>query len=70
MNEKVRLENMRMDLRKEITIQISKFNYEHALEHSSDLVKVSKRLFFHFPALHFYAYAIDCMLMIKCQIRN
>ena len=61
---------MRADLRREITLSISNFDYQNALTHSSDLVKISKRLFFHFPALHFYAYAVDCMLMIKCQIRN
>jgi hypothetical protein len=68
--EKVMLENTKIDLRQQTVINISKFQYEAALTCTYDLVKISKRQFFHEPGMYFYAYVVDTMLMIKCQIRN
>jgi hypothetical protein len=64
------LENMKVDLRKDTILKISTFEYDQALTNAYDLIKISKRLFFHEPGVFFYAYTVDTMLMIKCQIRN
>lgn len=57
---------MKVELRKNTILYISKFEYKNALTSSYDLIKISKRLFFHEPGVFFYSYAVDTMLMVKC----
>lgn len=70
MKDKSQFKNSLTKLRKKTIIYLSNYNYEGALLSCRDLLKITKRLFFHEPGGYFYTYISDSLLFVKCLLRN
>lgn len=68
-NQQTHYDEARSQLRKEIVVLMSKFEFEISLKKSRELVKISKTLFLANPVSSFYSYAVDSLLLVKSLLR-
>ena len=70
LNQKLIIEDKIKQLRKEVLVMISKFEYKHALTKCKEIIQLAKKLFFNEPLKYFYSFLTDSMLLSKCFIRE